>query len=78
MDRITCSEGGGGGRIAVVAFVAKQSESALDSNSRMLNRRVNGSAQRRSLALEMGALAAEGLLVVLLCLRCMCFMREHR
>ena len=54
------------------AFVAKQSESALDSNSWILNR-VNGSAQRRSLALEVGAFAAEGLLVS--CFLCMCFVR---
>jgi hypothetical protein len=34
VDRIpACAEGGGGGRAAFVAFVAKQSESDLDSNS---------------------------------------------
>ena len=43
-------------------ILAKQSESAFVSNSWVLNR-VNGSAQRRSLALEVAAFAAEGLLV---------------
>ena len=43
-------------------ILAKLSDSAFVSNSWILNR-VNGSAQRRSLALEAGAFAAEGLLV---------------
>ena len=55
--------------IYIIIFKLNNPKSALDSTSYILNK-VNGLARRRSLALEVGAFAADGLLVSRVCSEC--------